>query len=233
MRSAKHLVLALTLVLSPALALSAGCGGDSEGGGSDSGGSAGSAGSGGTAGNAGNGGSAGGGAGGSAGTGGGGGDYRACSVPADCVVVPESCCGSCGVASRGDAIAVNVDQQNTYRGDTCGEEPCPACAAPIDPTLVATCTSGQCEVVDIYEEPFTECSSNEDCRLRSRDCCECGGALDREGLIAVAVGTAGYEDVVCEEQQGCPECAPDYESIPAEALCSQGHCQVAWADEPF
>ena len=28
-------------------------------------------------------------------------DYRACNVPSDCIVVPESCCGSCGAQTRG------------------------------------------------------------------------------------------------------------------------------------
>jgi hypothetical protein len=160
------------------------------------------------------------------------GDLQACDVSPECIVVPESCCGSCGAATRGDAIAVNVDRADVYRTVVCeGTGACPACFLQQDPTLVATCLAGQCAVVDLEDHPVTECEHDDDCRVRTRDCCECGGDTSPAGLIALRVGEAEqqYADLVCDPDDPCPECAP---LLPedATAFCSSaGRCVVEWA----
>ncbi len=205
------------------------CGGSASDGGS-SGGSAGSgnggnAGSGATGGSGVTGGS--GGSSGSAGSGGSGGDdFSTCKVPSDCVVIPASCCGSCGAATRTDSVAVNKASAPVYQNWTCGDMGCADCYMPTDANLVATCSAGRCAVVDLLATPATECTDSNECHLRTNECCECGGAQDAEHLVAVSDYSA-IERVVCGSGQGCPECAPqppDY----AEAICDDGRCTVQW-----
>jgi hypothetical protein len=171
----------------------------------------------------------GGGSGGSgSGASGGGGDLTSCMRHDDCIVISQSCCGSCGAASRGDAIAINADQVAAHRAGLCQSTDCPACYSPGDPTLIAACEAGSCMLVDLHEHPSTSCNSNSDCRLRSKDCCECGGGSDMESLIAINVTSeAGYTDLVCDDE-ACPECAPVYPAE-ARAQCSlDGFCEVVW-----
>ena len=153
---------------------------------------------------------------------------RSCSAPVDCIVVSQSCCGNCGQPSRDDAIAIHRDARSAHRDNVCDEGTgCPACAAPRDPTLIATCTAGQCEVVDLLEHSSGECSDSMDCRLRTIDCCECGGDISMEGIVAVS-NEGDFAPLVCDPAgQGCPECAPIYPEE-ASAVCTSGQCTVSW-----
>lgn len=193
-----------------ALTLTAACGGSSTGG---AGGAAGSGGAGGAAG-----------AGGTAG-------LAACGRTSECVVVPESCCGTCGMATAGDAIAVAAAKANEHRTAACagqGGGGCPLCAGQEDPTLLATCRSGECALVVLTTDPITECSASTDCRLRTSDCCECGGDTSVAGLIAVrADSESTYAEMACDDGQGCPECAPQYPAE-ASAQCLVGRCTVVY-----
>ncbi|HJL15282.1 MAG TPA: hypothetical protein RMH99_06490 [Sandaracinaceae bacterium LLY-WYZ-13_1] len=151
------------------------------------------------------------------------GDLAACEVPSDCVVVPESCCGSCGAATRGDAIAVHRDRTGDWRGMACGDDMgCPACFMQQDPTLVATCEAGHCAVVDLQTHPATECASADDCRVRAAECCECGATVEPGTLIAIS-DEGAFGPLVCDPGMGCPECLPMY---PPEvsAACEAGRC---------
>ena len=56
--------------------------------------------------------------------------YDACVMPSECVVVPASCCGGCGAARRGDAVAGNVGRADAYRGRGCGGDPTRVLLAP-------------------------------------------------------------------------------------------------------
>lgn len=161
------------------------------------------------------------------------GELRACTEDDECTVVPESCCGSCGAATRGDAIGVHRDRASAYSGMACsGSVGCPACYMQQDPTLIATCREGQCTVVDLQQHEVTECTGASECRLRTRDCCECGGDSSRGGLIAVRTDAeATYTSLVCAEGAPCPECAPSYPQE-AEAICSSGRCEVQWDGGP-
>lgn len=194
------------------------CGGSTD---SGTGGSAGSGGSGGAAASGGSGGT-----GGSAATGGSGGiDFVSCSVNSDCVLRPKSCCGSCGAATREDAIAINVKTASDYSTMVCENGGCPACYMPQDPTLLAACRGGTCEVVDLLMHASSECQTEADCRVRTTDCCECGGAMDPEHLVAISTqGDAAFSQLVCDPDASCPECAPQYP--PAQLACDNGHCKL-------
>ncbi len=226
MASLRVVGLGVSVVLLGA-GLSAGCGGSASSG-QGVGGSAGNAGSGGSAGNSGSGGSAG--SAGSSGSGGSAGVPNDCQVPSDCIVMPVSCCGSCGVPSRGDAQAVRKDQAAAVSQAACGEDfGCPACAAPPDPTLLATCRAGQCTLVDLQQDPITECVTGDDCRIRTDTCCECGGPTDEGHLIAIRKDQS-FESLVCDPNTACDDCVPDYGNTPGfvQAECIKGHCQASW-----
>ena len=164
---------------------------------------------------------------GSGGSAGGGGDLRSCAKTSECVVIPESCCGSCGAATRDDIIAINSARSADYGKQVCGEQVgCPACYMEQDANLVATCRAGRCEVVDLLEESFTECSAASDCRLRTHDCCECGGGVDAGQIIAIRTdGESGLVEIICDPQQACPECAPT-PPVGFVAECSSGRCRA-------
>jgi hypothetical protein len=153
--------------------------------------------------------------------------WAACGAPGECIVRPESCCGQCGAATRGDAIGVNAAQQAAYVAIACaGGTGCPECYTPQDPTLLATCAGGACAVADLLELPLTECTADADCRIRTRDCCECGGNTSLEALIAIrADGEAAFTALACDPGQGCDDCLPSYPP-PAQAECHAGRCAV-------
>jgi len=165
---------------------------------------------------------------------GGGADFTACTASSECIVVPASCCGSCGAATRGDAIAVSTSRASAYSTSVCPDgAACPACFMEQDPTLVATCEAGHCALVDVLTEPYAACTDDADCKLRSSDCCECGGDVSSAGLISIrADGEGAYMDTVCDEgaSEPCPECAPTYPADAAAACdVAAGHCHVLWA----
>jgi hypothetical protein len=164
----------------------------------------------------------------------GGGDFTSCSMSSSCIVIPASCCGACGAATREDSIAVNASRASAYQASVCPKSPaCPACYMEQDPTLVATCASGRCAIVDVLEQPFAACTDDAECRLRSRDCCECGGDVTSAGLISIRTdGEGAYMDIVCDEGSStpCPECAPVYPPEAAAACdVAEGHCRVLWS----
>jgi hypothetical protein len=76
------------------------------------------------------------------------------------------------------------------------------------------------------EEPLTTCIEDIDCRLRTRDCCECGGNMDVHNLIALNErGLSDYPQLVCDPDTGCLECEP---LPPTNAVthCENGRCVV-------
>ncbi len=165
--------------------------------------------------------------GGSVGNGGNGGAaVTACKSNSECEVVPASCC-SCGLGPISNYTAINSAysaQYNMRCGDTgCG---CPASLLnPNDPTLyyVATCSAGQCQVVDLAATPVTACTSTSDCTLRTGAAC-CSGC----GGQPVAINKneeSDLEQIVCgSEPVACAACAPSFSGY--SASCSAGRCSV-------
>ncbi len=147
-----------------------------------------------------------------------------CTSPTQCVVVPASCCGSCGAATADDMIAVAQDAQSSYRMSVCGETGCPACFRQQDPSLFATCQEGSCLALDMRTSPLSTCSSDADCELIAADCCGCEAAF-----IAINhANEAEYRSMVCNPVADCPPCGPQTPPDGTSAICdtSVGHCAV-------
>lgn len=197
------------------LSVAVSCGGSStlDGSGGAAGGGTGGAGTGGATG----------GSGGGSGAGGIPSSWTSCAKPSDCLLRSASCCGSCGAATREDSVALNQTGATKYAAANCDGVGCPACYMPTDPTLLATCRAGTCVVVDLLEHESTACKDVSECRVRTNACCECGGPMDDEHLIAVGVG-GGLEPLICDPNIGCPECAPVYP--PKQLACDGGHCAI-------
>ena len=156
-------------------------------------------------------------------------DVRLCDVAADCVVTANSCCGECGERTLGGSTAVHREQLAWFQDELCdGTEICPGCASQPNPDLIATCADRRCEVVDLSMTAATECTSDDECRVRTVDCCECGGDTNPESLIAVrADAESELQSLVCDGDFGCPECLPVY---PADvgAQCDAGRCALVF-----
>lgn len=163
---------------------------------------------------------------GGAGTGGGAG-YNDCSLSKDCLVRAASCCGTCGAATRGDAVGINRSRAGAYNQEKCAGVGCPACYMEQDPTLVAACVSQHCGVIDVQDSDATACTSDSDCRIRTTSCCECGGEVDRAHIIAVS-NEARFTSFVCEGVGACPECAPVYPSNVVAHCGDNHHCTAEW-----
>ncbi len=200
--------------------LSASCGGsviaesDSTDGGTSASGSGGSAG----------------GATGSGGTGGGA-DFGSCSRNSDCMVRAKSCCGACGVATRQDFVTINGASASAYADIVCsGGMGCPACYMAGDPNLLATCNGSRCALVDLLAEALTACTTGSDCRVRTNECCECNGKVDREHLIAVANSwEETFHKLFCDSDSVCGKCVPIYPPE-ATAACDNNHCIVKYSN---
>jgi hypothetical protein len=154
-------------------------------------------------------------------------DLFACDVPSDCKVVPASCCGGCGAPRRGDALAIAGDKLGEHREMVCDDQQaCPDCDSLfLDPTLVATCRDARCALVDLLEHAASACESDDECSLRTPDCCPCGGDYSPGRVIAVTSQSA-YAELVCDPEQGCDGCLPSYPSEVTAACNAQGHCET-------
>ncbi len=164
----------------------------------------------------------------------GGDDPTKCDGPGDCIVVPRTCCGFCGVASATDMIAVEPSHASSYRSSVCGPGTgCPDCAGRNDPFLQGFCVTGHCKAVDLHTDAMTGCATDDDCQLRYAACCEpCGAPSD--GLLALrkdAVST--YRGLVCAPDATCPKCATSYPPG-AKAVCDPPtkHCVVTGVGFP-
>lgn len=140
------------------------------------------------------------------------GEPRSCAQPSECVIVSVGCCTVCGTPTSSDVTAIRRDALPARR-ERCKDVGCPACAESPNPSLIATCDAGRCEVVDLQQVPaVSACLEDDDCRVRATACCECGADTSPYALIAIAVeGEAALTSFVCDRpSQACPECAPIY-----------------------
>jgi hypothetical protein len=215
-------------------------------GGTDGSGGAGNGGNGGNLGNAGfsGGGSAGGGSagfsgGGSAGfsggaaSGGAGGlppDWATCTDTSQCAIREASCCSGCGPQSASQAIAFNRNYGDDLTRALCGPipPPCPAIACEQVPAYVLPfCLEGRCQAIDIRQDKLTSCGNESQCRLRwGTTCCEPCGAPPIAMLVAVN-SQVNYDQTVCGNGIGCPDCITAPYPTNARALCGpDNHCAV-------
>lgn len=157
--------------------------------------------------------------------------WASCSVNSQCVIAANSCCGTCGEPSVDNVDGVNAAHLDEHLKAVCpAPVPCPKCATQDNPDLHATCAEGSCRALDIRKDETSACARDEDCRLRVKGCCECGGSTAVEDLIAVNVSQEfHYAGLVCDPMQACAECAPVYPAS-VEAYCGgDGHCDVRQA----
>jgi hypothetical protein len=157
-------------------------------------------------------------------------ELDACETPGDCAVVSTGCCGICEPVTEDVVVAVNVDYADTFREVRgCGDVQCEACeelpvAERTGQNFYSVCVGGQCTVRDVRQQPFSECSAAEDCRLRcGAGCCtSCGNGED---VIALRVDTDDAAEFCGGEPAECFACDC---SIPAsyQAECEAGRCVV-------
>jgi hypothetical protein len=157
------------------------------------------------------------------------GDWGRCELTSQCVLRPESCCGTCGAATRDDFTALNRSALEEYAALACEDVAgCDECYMATDPFLAVTCAQGQCEMVDLTTNPITECEENTDCRVRTKDCCECGGGITEADLIAInREQEVAYSSLVCDPAVACLACMPQYPSE-AQAVCNERRCTLVW-----
>jgi len=151
-------------------------------------------------------------------------DVTACTTGDDCVVIPSSCCGSCGAATPTDMVAVRKDKVSAARAARCTGVGCPACFMEQSANLQARCVSGKCQAFDVRADAVSACSGPNDCKLRMAECCECGGTH----VIAIASSKeAAYTSAVCPASPSCAKCAPTYPMFTV-AVCDAktSHCSV-------
>jgi hypothetical protein len=144
------------------------------------------------------------------------------------VLAPATCCLPCDAVTLDDVDAVNAGRRDAHRDAVCrGDRPCPPCAPPETPNLVATCEARQCTALDLRQHAISACTRDDECRIRVPDCCDCGADVREERLIAIRADAIGeFTSIVCDSGQGCPECVPVYPDT-VEAYCApDGHCAV-------
>lgn len=155
--------------------------------------------------------------------------WASCTVNSDCTLGANSCCGVCGAPPLDDVDAVNKEQLEAHFNAVCPEPlPCRNCGMTNNPNLLSTCSAGACKAVDVRHDSVSECTTDDDCRLRVTGCCECGGSTASGDLIAINIlsGDDEYRALVCDENTACPECAPIYPTD-VEAYCARdAHCAV-------
>ena len=135
---------------------------------------------------------------------------KSCSVNSECVLVYETCC-PCGAGVR-PSTAVNSRSVRAHHRRACGAQApiaCPACMPGPRSHLLATCAAGQCTVVNVGTTPLTECSVDEDCRLRTKDCCESGASTDFRNFAAVRSDReSDFAAYRCDPGTVCPRGEP-------------------------
>lgn len=159
--------------------------------------------------------------------------YDDCTRTSDCVLVADSCCGTCGQPTSGDVAAVNESRTEDYYYDvacpTARDEPpiCPGCAGMANPYLAATCDMTPfrpvCAVVDLATPEYGACTTDADCVLAAPGCCQCG-EIDPYSTLAVR-SDADLNAVFCDGELPCPPCAPVFDPR-ASARCDAGSCVV-------
>lgn len=156
-------------------------------------------------------------------------DYRVCAEPSECVVVPNTCCGECGDPTLEGSTAVNRARASEHRDELCAEAGvCPECETGWNASLIATCNAARCAAVEISRLPLVACTTDDDCVMRTRDCCECGGATSIDSLIALRPdGLIDYLGLVCDTGAICDDCVPAYPDD-VHAACVSGVCEVVF-----
>lgn len=159
-------------------------------------------------------------------------DWSSCGVPGDCTVLANSCCGTCQMPTLNDLDAVNRMSIKEHFQDVCPNPgPCPTCIGPQNPDIMAGCALGQgkCLLLEVSKSAFSACDKDEDCLLRTPQCCSCG-VLPKEQLVAInQKQNAAYSTEIGCGSVGCTPCK-DSPTPPkgVKAVCDQKtkHCRI-------
>lgn len=161
-------------------------------------------------------------------------EWTPCSAPSDCFLASNGCCDVCGQPELADVDAIHQLDTAMHRGMVCDDPNpiCPGCPSMRNPRLFAECVDSQCVVGDVITDAVSECTADEDCRLRTPDCCECGAVTAPDMLIAIRVDAeTEWRSRVCDPTVDCGACEPGY-STAVQAACSRaGRCIVEYLED--
>jgi len=151
------------------------------------------------------------------------GGLTACEDTSECVI-DMGCCGICGEPSLENLRAVH-HAYSSANSPECQLVDCAFCEPEGLEQFGARCRAGQCEVYDVRQSELSECTSDDDCRLRlGLGCCErCSGS----GWVAVSTSPEELARALCgEDLVACAACAP-IQPEDLGAVCGEdGHCAV-------
>jgi hypothetical protein len=156
---------------------------------------------------------------------------RECATHADCLLQDRRCCPTCGGGNpaAGDSlIATNITSPSPRDVGICEGDPqsgCDPCAPFEFVSAYPACIEGECRLLDVT--PNAACNVQDECRLSTKDCCECGGDFSASGLIAVS--SYARRDY-CDPDEACPECegGPPPENAQASCDMQLGLCRVGF-----
>jgi hypothetical protein len=132
---------------------------------------------------------------------------RDCREHSDCVLVPRTCCTPCVPPSADAHLALRFDANSPQSLGLCLGDPegdCPECEQGSNPAVYAACIDAQCSVVDVSAS--AACRFDEECRLVTKDCCDCGGDFSRWGVMSVNDSYVRPERC---DGVGCDGCVPE------------------------
>jgi hypothetical protein len=133
---------------------------------------------------------------------------RQCARHSDCSLLPRTCCPGCGLPTADSYLALARGSLSPVEAMTCLGDPiagCPECESGANPSVYAACIDARCSVVDVTA--FASCLIDTDCRLVSKDCCDCGGDFSEWGIMSV--NYAYVRPQRCDGV-GCDECVPTH-----------------------
>lgn len=131
---------------------------------------------------------------------------RTCNSHADCKLTPRDCCPGCGELRADRLLGMHVSSTTLGEAGLCRDpsDVCVDCDFSLSPTHYPACIEGICSVVDVSE--FGRCLIDTDCRLVSKDCCDCGGDFSEWGVMSV---NYSYDRPERCDGVGCDGCVPD------------------------
>lgn len=128
-----------------------------------------------------------------------------CEQHADCSLMPRRCCASCEDPTHDELIAIRVGPATPRATGVCwgdADASCRMCQDFSVANVYAACVEGTCRLLDV--SAHTSCTTSADCRISTKDCCECGGDFSADGMIVVNATFRAPD--YCPADMGCPEC---------------------------
>ncbi|MBM4362677.1 MAG: hypothetical protein FJ104_08345 [Deltaproteobacteria bacterium] len=150
-----------------------------------------------------------------------------CARSSDCELVVTACCLPCGEEAFASAFtALSSSAAAEYRREACGSAVCEACASSPPGSFVALCSEHGCAVTSAESlSGASECSTDSDCSLRAKTCCECESPMAPGDVIAVS-SVETYQRVICDGAFApCPVCQIEYPPD-VSPMCVGGRCRA-------